>query len=45
MLLDADPLASLENVRRRVAVVARGRLYLEEALQAGIDELAARYGG
>lgn len=45
LLLDADPLASLENVRSRVAVMARGRLYLEEDLQAGIEELAARYGG
>lgn len=45
LLLEANPLESLENVKRRAAVMARGRLYMEDALQAGIEELAARYGG
>lgn len=45
LLLEANPLESLENVGRRVGIMARGRLYLEDELQAGIEELAARYAG
>ncbi len=45
LLLEANPLRSLENVKRRVAVMARGRLYMADDLQAGIEELAARYAG
>ncbi len=45
LLLNGDPLASLDNVRDRVAVMARGRLYTEDELQAGLKELAARYVG
>jgi imidazolonepropionase-like amidohydrolase len=45
LLLKANPLESLENVKLRVAVMARGRLYMADELQAGIEGLAARYAG
>lgn len=43
LLLEADPTADLGNLRRRVAVMARGVLYDETELEAALDELAARY--
>jgi len=43
LLLEADPLADVRNAARRVGVMVRGIWYGQAALQARLDELAARF--
>lgn len=44
LLLAADPRADLAHLRTRIGVMAQGRWYREDWLQAQIDALAVRYG-
>lgn len=43
ILTTENPRAAIENLRRPLAVIARGRLWSQEFLQAELDLLAARY--
>jgi imidazolonepropionase-like amidohydrolase len=43
VLLDANPLQDIRNLQRRAGVMVRGRWLDAKALQAGLDEIAARY--
>jgi hypothetical protein len=45
LLLEADPLEDLGALEKRVAVMARGRLYTNAELQRGIERLAVLYAG
>ena len=44
ILLDANPLESLDHLSRRAGVMARGRWFPAAELQKGLDEMAARSG-
>ncbi len=44
LLLDANPLASLTNVRRLAGVMVRGRWFPESDLQARLARIASEYG-
>jgi len=43
ILLDANPLDDVANVRRRVGVMVRGRWLPEEELKASLEHLASSY--
>jgi imidazolonepropionase-like amidohydrolase len=43
ILLDADPLAEIGNVQRRVGVMLNGRWLPESEIQAGLARIADRY--
>ena len=43
ILLDANPLADVRHVQRRVGVMVRGRWYVEAELQERLERLAASY--
>lgn len=43
VLLDANPLASLDNLVRRAGVMVRGRWVPEQEITAGLEAIAARY--
>lgn len=45
LLLEADPLADVGNVRRRAGVMLNGRWLSEERIQAGLAAIARRYRG
>ena len=42
VLLEANPLDNVSNLQRRAGVMVRGRWFDAKALQAGLDEIAAR---
>jgi len=44
LMLDANPLDNLSNLRRLRGVMARGRWFPEEELQARLDRIAGEYG-
>jgi imidazolonepropionase-like amidohydrolase len=43
VLLDANPLQSLDNVTKRSGVMVRGRWVPKSEIDAGLDALAKRY--
>jgi hypothetical protein len=43
LLLEANPLEDIHNLRRPFAVIARGRLWSQENLQSRLDVLEAKY--
>ena len=43
VLLDADPLANLDNLERRAGVMVRGRWVPAEEIRRGLEQIAARY--
>lgn len=45
LLLEDNPLADVRNAAKRVGVMVRGQWFEQAALQAQLDELAARFGG
>jgi imidazolonepropionase-like amidohydrolase len=45
ILLDANPLQSLDNVGRRAGVMVRGRWLPQAEIQKRLDEIAARVAG
>lgn len=45
ILLEADPLADVANVRRRAGVMLNGRWLSEADIQSGLAAIAARYRG
>jgi imidazolonepropionase-like amidohydrolase len=42
VLLDADPLANVDNLERRAGVMVRGRWVPAEEIQRGLEQIAAR---
>ena len=45
VLLDANPLQSIDNLQRRAGVMVQGRWHEASALAAGLEEIAARNAG
>ena len=45
LLLEANPLEDVRNAAKRVGVMVRGKWFEQAALQAQLDELAARFVG
>ena len=43
VLLDADPLANVDNLERRAGVMVRGRWVPAEEIRRGLEQIAARY--
>ena len=43
VLLDADPLANVDNLERRSGVMVRGRWVPAEEIRRGLEQIAARY--
>jgi imidazolonepropionase-like amidohydrolase len=43
VLLDADPLANLDNLERRSGVMVRGRWVPADEIRRGLEQIAARY--
>jgi hypothetical protein len=43
VLLDADPLASVDNLEKRAGVVVRGRWMPANEIRRGLEQIAARY--
>jgi imidazolonepropionase-like amidohydrolase len=43
VLLDADPLANVDNLQRRSGVMVRGRWVPAEEIRRGLEQIAARY--
>ncbi|HKP14435.1 MAG TPA: amidohydrolase family protein [Gemmatimonadaceae bacterium] len=43
VLLDADPLANVDNLERRAGVMVRGRWVPAEEIRRGLEQVAARY--
>lgn len=43
LLLDADPLADVENLRRIAGVMARGRWMAQDEIEARLEAIAARH--
>lgn len=45
VLLEADPLADLDNLNRRAGVMVRGRWVTAAEIETGLNELATKHGG
>ena len=43
VLLDADPLANVDNLEKRAGVMVRGRWVPAEEIRRGLEQIAARY--